>query len=82
MYDFGRPVDLHSIEVENRTDCCYERAVPLVVETSLDQASWFEQARTDRAFGTWSSTLHGRAQFVRLRADKKTYLHLGAIVVR
>jgi hypothetical protein len=81
-YDFGRPIDLHSIDVENRTDCCYDRAVPLIVETSLDGESWSEQARADRAFGSWSSPLRGRAQFLRLRTDHKTYLHLGAIVVR
>jgi hypothetical protein len=82
MYDLGHEVDLHSIDVQNRTDCCYERAVPLVVETSSNGEAWNEQARTERAFATWSAGLAGRARFIRLRADRRTYLHLGAVIVR
>jgi F5/8 type C domain-containing protein len=82
LYDLGTVLELHSIEVQNRTDCCYDRAVPLVVETSNDGESWIEQTRTERAFTTWSADLRVRARFIRLRADRRTYLHLGAVVVR
>jgi hypothetical protein len=82
QYDFGSPRRLHSVSVTNRTDCCYERAVPLVVETSNDGRRWKEQVRTDEPFLSWSSKLDGRARYLRLRAAKTTYLHLSTVVIR
>jgi hypothetical protein len=82
MYDFGSSKRLHSIEVENRTDCCYERAVPLVVEASDDAKTWRELARTERPFMTWSSPLAAQARYVRLRVEAVTYLHLRRVVIR
>jgi hypothetical protein len=81
-YDLGAPRRLHSIDVQNRTDCCRERAVPLVVETSNDQKTWTEQARTSEPFVTWSANLRGRARYVRLRAATTTHLHLKAVGIR
>jgi hypothetical protein len=82
QYDLGSEKRLHSISVTNRTDCCYERAVPLIAETSNDGRRWREQVRTDEPFVTWSAKLHGRARYVRLRAAKTTYLHLSTVVIR
>jgi len=82
MYDLGEELELHLVEVENRTDCCYERAVPLVVETSGDGATWSEQLRTERAFSTWSAKLRTKARYVRLRVDRRSYLHLQSVIIR
>ncbi|HYQ17176.1 MAG TPA: discoidin domain-containing protein [Polyangiaceae bacterium] len=81
-YDFGSPRQLHSVSVENRTDCCTERAVPLVVETSDDAKSWTERVRTDVPFVHWSSSLDARARYVRLRIDGRSILHLNEVVIR
>ncbi len=82
LFDFGKEKRLHSIDVTNRKDCCYDRAVPLVVETSNDEKSWSAQARTEQPFVTWSAVLAGRARFVRLRVDKTSYLHLTSVEIR
>lgn len=81
-YDFGRPRSLHSIELENRLECCYERAFPLVVESSNDQKSWKELARTERVFVKWSASLSGKARYVRVRLDGKNFLHLRTVEIR
>jgi hypothetical protein len=82
MFDLGAPGNLHRVEVSNRSDCCYARAVPLVVETSDDGKVWTARARAERVFTTWSHELSGRARFVRLRVDGTAYLHLAKIVIR
>ena len=82
QFDFGSEKKLHSIAVTNRTDCCYERAVPLVVETSTDGRGWKAQARATEQFMTWSAKLRGRARYVRLRIAGTNYLHLSTIVIR
>jgi hypothetical protein len=81
-YDFGSTQRLHSLDVENRTDCGTERAVPLIVETSDDARKWTERVRTERPFVTWSAPLSAHARYVRLRVGAKTYLHLNKVVIR
>jgi hypothetical protein len=78
--DFGARVALHKVDVENRVDCCGERAVPLVMELSSDGAAWTEVARRAEPFGTWTVDLPAReARYLRLRAMRVTSLHLHAI---
>lgn len=81
-YDFGAEKRLHSISLVNRTDCCFERAVPLVVETSNDGQRWKERVRTNEPFMTWSAKLNGRARYVRLRVARTSFLHLSSVVIR
>jgi hypothetical protein len=81
-YDFGRPRQLHSISVENRTDCCSERALPLLVETSDDGKTWREQVRTDRPFYVFRHPLDVKARYLRLRVAAHTYLHLRSVSIR
>lgn len=82
QYDFRSERRLHSIAITNRTDCCYERAVPLVVETSNDGRRWKEQVRATEQFMTWSAKLRGRARYVRLRVARTSYLHLSTVIIR
>jgi hypothetical protein len=78
--DFGARVALHRVDVENRADCCGERAVPLVMELSPDGAAWTEVARRAEPFGTWTVDLPAReARYLRLRAMRVTSLHLHAV---
>jgi hypothetical protein len=82
--DLGAPPKtIHRIEVTNRSKCCQERAVPLLVEISTDGASWVQVARRDETFNSWTATFRPRAaRYVRLKALKLTMLHLKSVVVR
>ncbi len=81
--DLGDRKAIKRIEVQNRIDCCQERAVPLVAEVSDDEAAWREVARQDTAFVDWTARFAPtQARYVRLRAPRKTILHLESIVVQ
>lgn len=82
-YDLGRAVDLRSVAVENRTDCCKERAAPLLVEVSKDQKAWTTVAKRDDSFTRWESPIRGHsARFVRLRVPRPSMLHLNDVEIR
>jgi hypothetical protein len=81
--DLGAPRKVHRVEVINRSDCCADRAAPLVAEVSTDRVTWTQVARRDEPFGSWRASFPARvARFVRLRAPRHTVLHLNAIAVR
>ncbi len=76
-FDLGeRPAFTHLV-VRNRGDCCPDRAVPLALEVSDDRTTWREIARRDETFSTWRASFpRTRARYVRLRALRRTILHL------
>jgi hypothetical protein len=81
-YDFGGPLAFSSLTIRNRSDCCPERALPLIVEVSNDDKSFQEIARRVEPFSTWQpkfSTQHAR--YLRLRVPRESMLHLEAIKV-
>jgi len=81
--DLGAPTKVSRVEVVNRGDCCGDRAAPLVAEVSNDRASWTQVARRNEPFGTWHASFPARvARYLRLRAPRRTVLHLQAIAVR
>ena len=68
------------MRVDNRTDCCSERAVPLIVETSVDHLRWSEAARRIEDFTSWKTAFPARnARWVRLRVPRRTLLHLTGV---
>jgi hypothetical protein len=81
-YDFGKPRQLHAISVENRTDCCIERALPLLVETSDDAVKWQEQVRTEQPFYVFRHPLNVKARYLRVRVGAFNYLHLRSVSIR
>jgi hypothetical protein len=81
-YDFGKTRSLHSIVVHNRSDCCWDRALPLLVEVSDDGSRWRELVRTERPFIRFSHDLDAKARYVRLRVARKSYLHLDQVTIR
>lgn len=82
-YDLGSATRFSRVHVRNRTDCCAERAVPLVLEVSDDGASFREIARRDEPFVDWIAKLGDqRARYVRLRAVHRTALHFEAVELR
>ena len=82
-YDLGKPKVIHRIEIKNRPDCCEERAVPLIVETSNDRTTWTELVRRDEVFTTWTVEFPKRtARYVRFRVPRVTELHFNEVVLR
>jgi len=81
-YDFGKVRKLRSIVVDNRTDCCWDRALPLIVEASSDGTKWTELVRTERPFLHFSHPLKAEGRYVRLRVGTKSYLHLQKVTIR
>jgi hypothetical protein len=82
--DLGAIKTVRSVELTNRSDCCSERAVPLVIELSTDKRKFSEVARRDENFETWTAKFKARkARYVRLKSVKaSTALHLEDVVVR
>lgn len=79
-YDLGEPTPVHRLLVKNRTDCCSERAVPLVVEVSSDLVNWDTVARQTSNFETWEPSFPTvSARYVRLRLDRVGTLHLAKV---
>jgi hypothetical protein len=71
------PQDISMVEVENRTDCCTDRAVPLVIEVSLDHSNWQQVAERTNPFSTWRAKFPSvKASWVRLRVLRKGPFHL------
>lgn len=79
MIDLGTPQLFSGVNVKNRDDCCFNRAIPLVLEVrSTEQEAWREIARRTEVFETvWRAEFAPTsARFVRLRAARFTTLHL------
>jgi hypothetical protein len=65
------------VEITNRDDCCAERAVPLVVESSMDGVTWSPITRRVGPFSVWRAPIPTQvARFVRIRLDRRGVLHL------
>jgi len=79
-FDLGTVQPLSSVKVKNREDCCSDRAVPLLVETSSDGKQWKQQARKNDVFTTWTAEFpRVDARWVRLRLARKGMLHLAGV---
>lgn len=81
-FDLGAPITFRSVSVRNRTDGFQDRAVPLVLEVSDDRQTWRQLGQRDDPFITWTSSFDAvSARYVRLRAARRTFLHLESIKV-
>jgi hypothetical protein len=75
--DLGQPTQFSRVRVENRRDCCFERAVPLIVEVSNTQDKFKEVSRRTSSFTSWLARFSPvEARYVRVRAPSRTALHL------
>ena len=80
--DLGEAQRVHAVRIENRTNCCKERAIPLAIELSLDGESWKVVGYRRMLFDTITEHFAAqRARYVRLRVDKRSLLHLRRISV-
>jgi len=81
-FDLGETKTISSVIVENRTDCCAERAIPLVVEVSENPGEWREVRRRTKDFDTWRGRFSPtRARWVRLSVPRGTFLHLARVKI-
>lgn len=82
--DLGEVKTVARVDVRNRSDGgLKDRAIPLVAEISLDAKSWKEVAKKTNSFDTWIATFAPvQARYVRLRATRRTFLHLERVSVR
>ncbi len=79
-FDLAALQRVSAVQVENRQDCCGERAVPLTVEVSRDHKHWQSVARRDAVFSTWSASFDAvQARWVRLRVLRPSALHLHSV---
>jgi hypothetical protein len=68
---------MSSARIVNRTDCCIDRGIPLILEVSNDQKRWREVAKVIDPFREWKPTFAPvAARWVRLRVPKNATLHL------
>lgn len=80
--DLGAPTAFHRVYVTNRSDCCAERAVPLVIEASDDREAWRPLAGRAEPFQTWKASFERQtARYVRLRVERRSILHLDGVSI-
>lgn len=80
--DLGAPRKFSAVRVNNRKDCCFDRAVPLVIEVSQDQKEWRQVARRKDAFTSFRADFAPvEARWVRLRVAKQSMLHVASVRV-
>jgi hypothetical protein len=81
--DLGAEHEVQRIELQNRLDCCKDRAVPLIAELSKDGTSFHAVARRDEVFDTWHTRFAPEsARYVRIRVLRRSALHLERVDVR
>lgn len=80
--DLGSAQWIRSVTVVNRLDGCLERAIPVVVEVGMERSRLEEVGREASQFTVWSARFAPqRSRYVRVRADRKTFLHLSLVSV-
>jgi hypothetical protein len=80
--DLGEARRVHAIRIENRTNCCKERAIPLAIELSVDGERWKIVGYRRVLFDTFRQEFAAQqARYVRLRVDRRSLLHLRRISV-
>jgi hypothetical protein len=78
--DLGAVQPVSAFRVSNRKDCCLERAIPLVIEVSVDHTHFKEVARRTEDFSTWKGSFPStNARWVRLRVARRSFLHLSSV---
>ena len=79
-FDLGQAKRFSEVRVVNRTDCCRERAVPLVIEVSDDDVQWrIIDVRKDK-FVTWNTRFPTtQARWLRLRIAGNAMFHLRSV---
>ena len=81
--DLGSAKTIRRIEINNRTDCCSERAIPAVVEVSVDRTKWTQVGRREDEFRSWAIKFQPRsARYVKVSVPRRSTFHLKSVAVR
>jgi hypothetical protein len=81
--DLQRVHPVHQVITYNSDHCCFERAVPLVIQVSTDAKAYREVARREKPFGVWRADFAPvQARYVKLTVDRTSMLHLAEVEVR
>jgi hypothetical protein len=81
-FDLGSATRVSEVYVKNRVDSVWDRAAPLVIEVSDDAETWREVARQPESFRSWTASFEPVApRYVRLRVDRRSYLHLARVEI-
>ena len=79
-FDLHRVQSLSAVVVDNRADCCPERALPLVVQVSTDHKHWKTVATRKEEFSTWRADFSTeQARWVKLYVARHDFLHLARV---
>jgi len=80
-FDLKHTRSVGAVEVDNRLDCCQERATPLAIDVSTDAATWTEVARHTGSFTTWRASFPSvDARYVRIHVPAPSaILHLSRV---
>lgn len=80
--DLGEVRSVSQVEIQNRRDYGPERAVPLLIELSDDGKTYRTVSRRERVFQNLIARFpRQKARYVRLRAERRTYLHFEGVRV-
>jgi hypothetical protein len=83
QFDLRAPKSIHVIQIRNRPDCCQDRNVPTIAETSLDGIHWKQVARNDKEFTSWTAKFPATvARYVKLRVPKMTMFGFASVTIR
>lgn len=81
--DLGEPVTFSEVVVHNRSDCCQERATPLMIEAGNDAKHLVQIARREEPFDVWHARFKSQtSRYLRLTVPRRSILHLERIEVR
>jgi hypothetical protein len=80
-FDLGKERRVSGISVENRRDCCPERADPLAVAVSVDGKKWTEVTRRTGSFTEWTEHFPStKVRYVKLHVPApRAILHLSRV---
>jgi hypothetical protein len=81
--DLGAPVSFSEVIVHNRSDCCLERAAPLLIEAGNHRDHLVQIARREEPFDVWHARFKPQtARYLKLSVQRRSILHLERVEVR
>ena len=82
-FDLGARKTFSRLEVTNRSDCCSERAIPLVAEISDDRATWTQIGRNGTRILHLDAEFPPKtARYLKLRIARLSTFHLKDVALR
>src|SRR5262249_13777103 len=81
--DLGEVYQLKKIKISNRTDCCFDDALPLTLEISEDAVTFTVLDRKTTSFSQWTpwvlSPAGMRARYIQIGGPNGKWVALGEL---